>query len=308
MLVLVMQHGFPYGGNNIWHAAEGVFPTYESLVQLREAGGSSRELVDNLQAILAWQLDKKSWDFVTQVAKLLGPQGFKTPLFLRDDLRSRGICARTVIRVAQTPKMLTGWFSNPRLRLDFRERALSALGMKEPAPRYCKAIVVLRDPPQGIANPDVVYEQLRPYFAAWGWGLTVWRPSEWRRAHGDTPITFRDQVSMFHDAALSIMVHGAENTNLVWMPEGAQNVIVVKCGDTGELTAGMTRRMDFASRRAYPANCTIPLPPDGKGHPSYVINEGSLYYMDVERDLLPALADAMAELEATGGACRAKRP
>uniref|UniRef100_A0A7S1RVU4 Uncharacterized protein n=1 Tax=Alexandrium catenella TaxID=2925 RepID=A0A7S1RVU4_ALECA len=154
-----------------------------------------------------------------------------------------------------------------------------------------------------MANLDAVRAELQRFLPSRGWELKLWRPASWKEAHGGREITFRDQVDMFHDVALSIQVHGAENVNMVWMPANATHVTVVKCGDTGQLTGMKTHAMGFRHKRTYPANCTVPMPKGFKVN--YTINEESVYYMDVERDLLPVLSDAMAELE-RDGVCRAR--
>jgi len=305
MLVIMIHHGFPWDTGNVQHVITSVFPTAEALDELRAAGPAFESLA-NVSAVAAWQLQlsvARAFDLTAMSMKLLGSRGRDTRVFVREDVE-KGVCADRVIRLGMRRGSQDSlrWFRGPEERLAFRAKALHELNLEDASPPDCQALLVTREPPQGIANSAVLEQAMSRALPRMGWGIKFFRSSSWKMEHSGREVSFEDQVGLFHDVSLSIMVHGAEAMNMVWQPPGAAHVIVVKCDDNGAISRAYARRMNFTFWRSYPANCTRGMP----GTFSYDVNERALYYADFERDLLPTVQAATRDLE-DRGVCRPRR-
>mmetsp|Transcript_117000 Transcript_117000/g.364285 ORF Transcript_117000/g.364285 Transcript_117000/m.364285 type:complete len:348 (-) Transcript_117000:43-1086(-) len=297
MLVLIVQHGFPYAVNNVQHVLTSIFPTAQALEELDAAGDEGIRLSD-ISAVAAWQLRgviARAYDVTARSMQLLGRDGFKPRLFTKEDVEG-GVCADRLIRLGLEEKKYEPqhWFHGEAHRLHFRAKALSALGLPDRSLPDCKAVLVTREPPQGVANGYAIEQAMRRSLKEMNWGLKSFHSTDWQKEHAGRSVTFSDQVSLFHDASLSVMVHGAEAMNMVYQPPGAAHLIIVKCGDNGGLSMWYAYWLNITAFRSYPANCTIP--PFVKRF-NYTVNEQHYYYADFEKDILGSLKSATKMLE-----------
>jgi len=304
LLVFSIRHCFPYNWNNIKHVGESAFPTWELLEE-------------GVDSVLLWQIDKKPYDWIKGVGKMLGKNYDQTTLFFKKDL-SNGICADKVIAPRKWPAVpYDSLFTSTGTQAQYRAKVVPNLGLSEtlltqqPA---CTALVLFRALPQGWKNAPQIQSKLQNFMKHRNWKLKIWAPgceypltNQFYSLDATSSISvgtsfsmsFRDQVELFADVSLSIMPTSAENANLPFQPPKSAIISVNKCGENSFLK-NEAARYGFDSYDSYPADCSIPF---SSATWNWDINEHGDYTMDFEHDLVPVLEKAMTSLERRG-VCR----
>jgi len=326
VVILTVHHYGSYIWENIGHVSEAVFPIFDTLSQLQTRG-----LIPEMpvKGVLFHQAEKNSptflkTDWYTNVIKLLGKDPNNTHIFFNEDLvdtrkHNQGshvihkpICAQHVVILDR--KALHGisprrvFFSDTRNAFRLKEKAFIALGLPSRIlhrPPGRVASMIVRSDSQGIANQEEINMALDSYLRDRCWSLRVVPPFS-------DPMHLKDQVKVFARTDLSISVHGAQLTNLVWQPIGSGVLIIQKCGFTDHDLSALAGQSGIAVYRSRQDSCKkqgmFRQPQLPKGKPIEAIDEP--YSPVFNTDLKPPLDEALTDMESgyyRGPQCGKKR-
>jgi len=313
VVIITLHHNGSYVWRNIEHLAEAVLPIFDTLNQLHDNG-----LIPDMpvKGVLYHQATRRHpefrhTDWFVNVIKLLGKEPNHTQVFFNEDLvdtsladqESRAvqnpICAKHAIILDR--KTYSGgveqrqFFTDTRNAFRFKEKAFIALGlpneMLHRSPSRVASMIIRTDS-QGIANQEEINMELKSYLTERCWRLRVVPPFK-------KPMHLKDQVSLFARTDLSISVHGAHLTNLIWQPVGSGVLIIEKCGFKDNDFSVLANQSGIAVYRSRQASCELqgmlrqPMLP--KGHHFEEIMQP--YSPTFATDLKPALDEAVTDME-----------
>jgi len=312
VVIITLHHLESYAWRNIEHLAEAVLPIFDTLSLLDDHG-----LISDMpiKSVLYHQAGRRNMsifqetDWLINVIKLLGKEPNNTQVFLWEDLvdtslpdpesRAVPICAKHAIILDR--KTYSGgavqrqFFSDTRNAFRFKEKAFIALGLPNKMlhrPPSRVASMIVRSDRQGIRNQEEINMELKRYLTERCWHLRVVPPFE-------KPMHLKDQVALFARTDLSISVHGAHLTNLIWQPIGSGVLIIEKCGFKDNDFSALAMQSGIAVYRSRQTSCqssrmvTQPYLPRGK-HFHKILKA---YSPNFETDLKPALDEALTDME-----------
>jgi len=313
VVILTMHHFSSYRWQNIEHLAEAVLPIFDTLSQLH-----NHSLIPDMpiKGVLLHQAKKNhsmflKTDWFINVIKLLGTDPNSTQVLFYDDLvdtslhNQKGSAAQSPLCVQhavildrkanEDRSMQREFFSDARSAVRLKERALIALGLPNGMlhrPPGRVASMLIRSDKQGIANQNEINIELKRYLTDRCWHLRVVPPFE-------KPMHLKDQFALFASTDLSISVHGAHLTNLVWQPLGSGVLIIEKCGFQDEDFSVLANQSGIAVYRSRQYSCQIQgmaWQPKIKGG-KHIHELVESYRPVFETDLKPALDEALSGME-----------
>jgi len=313
-VILTVHHYSSFYWGNIDHLAEAALPVFNALSQLHD-----HDLISEMpiKGVLLHQASSNSsqfrnTDWFMNVVKLLGEDPNNTQVFLKDDLVSAGprpgkngtiinpICVQRAVILdrkhgGDKGHMERRFFSTPHSAFKIKRNAFIAFGLEQTMlhrPPGRMASMIIRSDKQGISNQDEVNMHLKQYLTDRCWSLRLVPPFK-------TPMHLKDQVALFASTDLSISVHGAHLTNLIWQPTGSGVLIMEKCGFHDKDFSQLANESGIAVYRSRQTSCmrlfSKPKLSQGKH-----IHELSQPFSPIfDTDLKPALDEALKDMEST---------
>jgi len=337
LVVLTLHHFLSFYWPNIEHAAEAMLPVFDALHQLE-----AKNLIPpmSVTGVLLHQVPKKhkthrTTDFFKEFFQLLLSSKTFGKVYFQDDLEKGHICAEKVILLDRQLAHEAGimqrtFFTDLSSANMLKQRAVQYYGINHKMLSRLpgrRALFIARYDSQGVRNTNPMIKLLDNSLANQCWDLHSWSPTQ----SDQSPlhrITLKNQIEKFLGTDLSISVHGAHLTNLMWQMPQTGVLIILKCNfrdlDFPQL-ASETGVMVFKST---PIGCGPPEPPsmnfleekcriEPRCNHSAAVQWSTLprvmmrslpdgrefpeihkdYSVDFEKELEPVLVDAINQLE-----------
>lgn len=103
--------------------------------------------------------------------------------------------------------------------------------------------MVIREDSQGYQNWKSINKEVEQYLSTRCWGMEVYFPAA---------DSFEKQVLAFARGDLSVSVHGAHMTNLIWQGQNTATIIIEKPGVSDGRYSGIAKQMGIAWYKAGP--------------------------------------------------------
>jgi len=226
VLLATVHHFNNYIWGNIGHWSSSAYAIFDALDTLKDHHHG--RLPVNVTAVLMQQANnllQGAWH--RQIAQLIGnSNGLETKFIQGTDLDHGVLCAEQIILYDRPDKKERHYFSTPHHAQQFQEQAIKALHL----PNELRSSVrkpgrvlnmVLRTDEQGYKNWQEINEKTRKYLATRCWEMVEYRQKK---------EILRNQAEAWAKGDLSVSVHGAHFSNLVFQGQKTGIIIVEKPG------------------------------------------------------------------------------
>lgn len=310
VLISTVTHFHTLKYDNLAHMAGSAFAVFDALEELSDHTGKKSPI--NVTAVLMHQASSddqamQRTDWYKKVALLSAHANHGQPLQFMDSKDvATGICAEQFLiydRPYRTDKKVheRHFFTDPLHAQAFQEHAIDALHLPEDLKASTRKLgrvvnLVIRTDLQGYQNIDEVTEKLGQYLKQRCWTLSTWSPNS-----ETAPLSLDKQVEAFARSDLSISVHGAHLTNVVWQGKDTGVVVIDKCGHTDSGTSSLSSQMGILTYHA--GKCVRKQPNPAKlllqlgeslGDPPHIHDP---LVLDFDIDLKPVLDMAIHDLD-----------
>jgi len=262
-VIITVHHYGSYYWGNLEHMAEAVLPIFDTLDLLGEEGQKEYGLKPAVNILLhqalkdAGELIHSDW-FYSFMGLLSTDPNRNMEFYYMDDLMgNKSLCFEQVLlldrpSVNELGHMERHFFTYESTAARWRAKTINHFGLspalltRQPARQ---ATFIYRNDSQGFVNQGEVAEKVRQFLEERCWSMNLYVPS------GKKPYRMKDQVEQFAQADLSISVHGAHLTNIMYQPKAAGTIIIQKCGFEDKDFTQLALESGLAAFQTYPADC-----------------------------------------------------
>jgi len=260
-VVLTVHHFGSYYWGNIEHVTEAVLPIFDTLHLLGSDGRKKHNLlpITNILLHQAWHAapEWKQTDWVKEVLQMLAHPA-KVNILYRDNIKhDTPVCVQQALLLDRPSQDEEGnmerhFFTFRHTADAWRQTAFEHLGVTSAQHRLPgrKARFILRKDTHGFMNQDEIVEEVRNFLAKYCWSLTVSVAGE------KHPYRLKEQVEESVDTDLSISVHGAHLTNIMWQAKGSGVLVIEKCDFEDKDYSQLARESGLLNFTSHPTDFT----------------------------------------------------